>query len=381
MIIGELFDEFHSGKSIKNSDISSVGKYPVFGGNGVRGYTNTFNQDGSYVIIGRQGAYCGNVRYYTGKAFLTEHAIVGKTKKEYNHVAVAYLLSLLDLHKYQGQSAQPGLSVDTLSRIPITLPNSNIDGIGQILSALDAKTALNRRMNEELERMAKELYDYWFVKFDFPNEEGKPYKSSGGAMDFNTLLKRPIPSGWEIENLFNCVNVLYGYPFSTELFVEEPIGKPVVRIRDILSGTTSAFSIEDVDDKYKLEKSDVVIGMDGNFHMNIWHNNTDYLNQRCVRLRVKENSPLSAISIFYAVQPYIKHREQTITGSIVGHLSDADLKKIFLVVPNLPFDKVRPIFDSIAEQITNNRVEIEHLTALRDKLLPLLMNGQVKVAD
>ena len=154
---------------------------------------------------------------------------------------------------------------------------------------------------------------------------------------------------------------------------------PVVRIRDILDGTCSAYTSEAVNEKYQLQKHDVVIGMDGNFHMNIWHNNSAYLNQRCVRLRPLVNSSISAFQIFFSIQPYIKAKEKTIKGSTVGHLSDKDVKDLWVLQPDSNSFNPRSIFDNIATQIFNCKKEIETLTQQRNELLPLLMNGQVTV--
>ena len=225
--------------------------------------------------------------------------------------------------------------------------------------------------------MAKQLYDYWFVQFDFPNEEGKPYKSSGGAMVWNEKLKREIPQGWNAANIFDELSVQYGFPFSTELFTEEPTNIPVVRIRDILENSVSAYSTEETDDKYKLQKCDLLIGMDGNFHMNYWNDNVSYLNQRSVRLRAKSNSTVSIMQTKYDIAPYIKAKELRAKGSTVGHLSDKDLKELFVLVsPNTDF---RNKFDSILAEIIENRCEMVELTKQRDELLPLLMNGQASV--
>lgn len=228
--------------------------------------------------------------------------------------------------------------------------------------------------------MARQLYDYWFVQFDFPDENGKPYKSSGGKMVWNERLKRGIPEGWEIVNLFHGIDIQYGFPFSTELFSEEPTLVPIVRIRDILNGTTSAYSKEDADEKYRLSKGDVVVGMDGNFHMNIWSDDTAYLNQRCVRLRHIEGCPISTLQVLHEIAPYIKAKEQNAKGSTVGHLSDKDLKAIWIVKP-LTTTKFNPeiTFTKLSEKIVENRNEIVALTKQRDELLPLLMNGQVSV--
>ena len=232
-------------------------------------------------------------------------------------------------------------------------------------------------INDNLEAMAKQLYDYWFVQFDFPNEEGKPYKSSGGAMVWNEKLKREIPEGWKVANVFDELSVQYGFPFSTELFTVEPTNIPVVRIRDILENSVSAYSEEEVDEKYKLQKQDLLVGMDGNFHMNYWNDNVSYLNQRSVRLRAKSKSAVSIMQAKYDIAPYIKAKELRAKGSTVGHLSDKDLKELFVLVsPNVDF---RNKFNSILAEIIENRCEMIELTKQRDELLPLLMNGQASV--
>ena len=249
--------------------------------------------------------------------------------------------------------------------------------IGRLLASLDDKIHLNKRINDNLEAMAKQLYDYWFVQFDFPNEEGKPYKSSGGAMVWNEKLKREIPEEWNVANVFDELSVQHGFPFSTELFTEEPTNIPIVRIRDILENSVSAYSEEEVDEKYKLQKQDLVIGMDGNFHMNYWNDNVSYLNQRSVRLRAKSKSTVSIMQVKYDIEPYIKAKELRAKGSTVGHLSDKDLKELFVLVsPNADF---RNKFDSILAEIIENRYEMIALSKQRDELLPLLMNGQATV--
>ena len=232
-------------------------------------------------------------------------------------------------------------------------------------------------VNQNLEAMAKQLYDYWFVQFDFPNEEGKPYKSSGGKMVWNEKLKREIPDGWSVNSVFNELDVQYGFPFSTEAFTDKPTPVPVVRIRDILDNSVSAYSLEEADDKYLLHKQDLLIGMDGNFHMNYWSDNISYLNQRSVRLRAKDDSNVSIVQAKFDIQPYIKAKELNAKGSTVGHLSDRDMKELLvLVCPSL---EPKRRMNAILGMIIANRNEIQSLTKQRDELLPLLMNGQVEV--
>ena len=232
-------------------------------------------------------------------------------------------------------------------------------------------------LNDNLEKMAKQLYDYWFVQFDFPDENGRPYKSSGGEMVWNEKLKREIPNDWSVVNIFSELSVQYGFPFSTELFTEKVTNIPVVRIRDILDNSVSAYSTEEVDERYKLQKQDLLIGMDGNFHMNYWNDDVSYLNQRSVRLRAKENSTVSIMQAKYDITPYIKAKELQAKGSTVGHLSDKDLRELYVLV--CPNSNLKKMFDSILAQIIKNRCEIITLTKQRDELLPLLMNGQASL--
>ncbi|WP_176407338.1 restriction endonuclease subunit S [Fibrobacter sp. UWB4] len=251
--------------------------------------------------------------------------------------------------------------------------------IASVLSALDDKIALNKKMNQKLEAMAKRLYDYWFVQYDFPDKNDRPYKTTGGPMTYNQILKREIPEGWEVKSLFDCSDVLYGFPYATEPFDEENLDistKPysVIRIRDIKDNTISAKTTETVDDKYRTKVNDLLIGMDGYFHMSFWPRNDDYVNQRITRIRQKE---LSVMIIYHQIAPFIKFKEDQAKGSTVGHLSDKDMKQINILVPNNP--QLSEKFDSILNLITKNKQEISRLTKLRDKLLPLLMNGQVEV--
>ena len=156
----EVFSRFSSGKSISASKIHDKGKYPVFGGNGLRGYTDSFNFEGECAIIGRQGAYCGNVRYFSGKAYMTEHAIVACGKEKHNTRFLAYKLGLMGLGRYAGQSAQPGLSVETLLDVSIDLPEKEKqDQIANFLSKIDSKITNNTSICSDLESMAKLIYD------------------------------------------------------------------------------------------------------------------------------------------------------------------------------------------------------------------------------
>lgn len=276
-------------------------------------------------------------------------------------------------------AVQKALTMDKLSKIEIELPAlPDQQKIAAVLSSLDDKIALNNRINAKLEQMAKRLYDYWFVQFDFPNEDGKPYKSNGGKMVWNEELKREIPEGWEVKSVFDAADVIYGFPYATEPFDEnvQESNNPysIIRIRDILENSISAKTTELVDDKYKTKIGDLLIGMDGYFHMNFWSRDNDYVNQRIVRIRKKN---ISTLILYHQVLPFIKFKEEKAKGSTVGHLSDKDMKQIKVLIPNNKNLNVK--FDTILSMMMARRQENLKLTAMRDKLLPLLMNGQVVV--
>ena len=305
-----------------------------------------------------------------------ETKLCGKYLNAFMHSA--YIQKYFE-NSASGSGQRYTLSLETLESMPLLLPSlAEQKRIGKIFTSLDKKIELNHKINQNLEAMAKQLYDYWFVQFDFPNEEGKPYKSSGGKMVWNEKIKREIPIDWEILPLFDAVSVQYGFPFATEQFTEEETDVPVVRIRDILEGTTSAYSLEKADEKYHLNENDVLVGMDGNFHMNFWHDNIAYLNQRCVRLRAHSDSTISSIQILHSIKPYIKAKEQNAKGSTVGHLSDKDLKGLYLIKPlKTRVFNSRKTLDGLLALVIENKKQILSLTKQRDELLPLLMNGQV----
>ena len=324
---------------------------------------------------------------HAGAVICSNFCTAFRVKKGWNPLYVYYYLQFIynlgAFFNFEGKtSGIKNLQLDAaFAAIPIEDISESIqNNIVVILQGLEKKIAINRQINHNLEAMAKQLYDYWFVQFDYPDENGKLYKSSGGKMVWNEKLKREIPADWEVLPLFDAVSVQYGFPFATEQFTEEETNVPVVRIRDILAGTTSAYSLEKADEKYHLNENDVLVGMDGNFHMNFWHDNIAYLNQRCVRLRAHSDSTISSIQILHSIKPYIKAKEQNAKGSTVGHLSDKDLKGLYLIKPlkTRAFNP-RKTLDGLLALVIENKKQILSLTKQRDELLPLLMNGQVSV--
>ena len=371
--LGDVID-FKNGKSVKKSD----GIIPIYGGNGILGYTDKSNFSHT-IVVGRVGAYCGSIHVEDNSCWVSDNAIAGVPKEGQDLTYLYYVLKSLNLNSKQIGSSQPLITQSMLKDmvVDIEIDIEKQKKIANSISIIDQKIQINNQINQELEAMAKTLYDYWFVQFDFPDQNGKPYKSSGGKMVYHPELKREIPEGWGVEKLFDIADVQYGYPFSTDYFNGTGEGVPVIRIRDILGNDTTNYSTEEVEDKYKINVGDVLIGMDGNFHMNYWIKEDCYLNQRVVKVN---SDKLPNMVLKYQIEPFIKLREKSVSRTTVGHLSDKDLKAINVILPKEKY--LSPIFErfeNILKNIIINQQQNQELTQLRDWLLPMLMNGQVKV--
>ena len=165
-------------------------------------------------------------------------------------------------------TTRASLNNDMISLLTITVPTlEEQENIANILSCLDEKIELNNEMNKTLEEMAQCIFKRWFVDFEFPNENGEPYKSSGGEMVDSELGM--IPNGWEVVNYINTSDIQYGFAFKSKLFNDKE-GKPIIRIRDISNSYTPTYTTEEYNDLYIVTKNDILVGMDGEFKAHIW---------------------------------------------------------------------------------------------------------------
>lgn len=380
----EVFSRFSSGKSISASKIHDKGKYPVFGGNGLRGYTDSFNFEGECAIIGRQGAYCGNVRYFSGKAYMTEHAIVACGKEKHNTRFLAYKLGLMGLGRYAGQSAQPGLSVETLLDVSIDLPEKEKqDKIANFLSKIDSKITNNTSMCSDLESMAKLIYDYWFVQFDFPDENGRPYKSSGGKMVWNEKLKREIPEGWSCKKV-DDIAVLYQRSIIPE---DETYYKhfsiPAYDEKHLPSLEKGSF-IES--NKYQVLPNTILVSKLNPQFKRLWYIPKVAFDSICSTEFMPYQSKTGHSGFLFEVfnsdafSKFLIQCSSSSTGSR-KRMDPALSKEFLLAYPSE--EKIIEEFDKVATNILSKivtcREENQQLSSLRDFLLPMLMNGQVKV--
>lgn len=260
-----------------------------------------------------------------------------------------------------------GATVDRISLI--NFPNFEIslppletqEKIAGILSAYDDLIENNRKQIKLLEEAAQKLYKEWFVKLNFPGHE-------------NVKIVDGVPEGWKKEKLINLVDVQYGYAFDGSKFNSEGNGKPIIRIRNIPQGTTDDFTTEQTTDNYIVHNGDIVVGMDGEFHINTWNQNDAYLVQRACSFR-PHNENMKGY-ILQAIYAPIKFFENTVVGATVAHLGKKHIDTIEVLTCNEEF--YIPFQNMIRKRQTLLN-QIQLLQSARDKLLPKLMNGDFKL--
>lgn len=161
--LGEVAKEFKSGNSLKADEIGITGDYPVYGGNGLRGYTSTYNHDGEFALIGRQGALCGNMNYSVGKAYFTEHAVVVKADENNDTKFMYYMLDTMNLGQYSDQSAQPGLAVNKLVKLENLFPQKEEQQrIELYFSNVDHLITLHQRKCDQTKKLKKFMLQKMF---------------------------------------------------------------------------------------------------------------------------------------------------------------------------------------------------------------------------
>ena len=281
----------------------------------------------------------------------------------------------------EGTSGRRRVNENVLKSQKIKLPDLETQqSIAKVLSDLDAKIELNNQINQELEAMAKMLYDYWFVQFDFPNEEGKPYKSSGGKMVYNEELKREVPEGWEDKELSDIANITMGQSPSGSSYNDNGIGEI------FFQGSTDFGWRYPTIRQYTSEPNRMAIAGDILLSVRAPVGTLNIADNNCCigRGLAALNSKEGYDSYLYYVMEYFKQifDYRNSSGTTFGSINKDDLFSLKLVYPKrVILKKYNNIVSKYNQMILNNHKQNQQLAELRDWLLPMLMNGQVKVKD
>ncbi|QTR46908.1 restriction endonuclease subunit S [Thiothrix litoralis] len=280
----------------------------------------------------------------------------------------------------------PNLNTKILFNLPLRLPSKNHQiEIADILSAIDKKIEVNNRINAELEAMAKTLYDYWFVQFDFPDENGKPYKSSGGKMLYSKELKREIPAGWEVSNILKVAELFGGgTPSKNDLSFwngEIPFFTPTDTSQGVFQLDTEEHITEDglkSCSSLLFDKGTVFITARGSVGKLALTARKMAMNQSCYALKPKAGC--GGEFVYFLTQELIHHLKIKSSGSVFKSIVSNDIKFTQMCIPdNQAIQTYSEVIEPLFEKILNCSKENQRLVALRDWLLPMLMNGQVRV--
>ena len=312
-----------------------------------------------------------------------------------NMIDATYLYLLLtqsSVTEYLGNiadtavSAYPSINPSDISSLSFIFPDITIQRkIASIWTSYDQKIHLNSVINDNLEAMAKQLYDYWFVQFDFPNEEGKPYKSSGGAMVWNEKLKREIPSCFEVVNMGKLCDFRNGINYSKD---ETGNDYQIVNVRNI-SSSRILLDGEDFDvitvptskaGNYVLKPDDIIIarsGCPGSTRLLLSPANTLFCG---FIICCSPNDSSMRNYLVYCLKQLEGTNATTSGGSILQNVSQDTLKGLHVIVPEKQIiDKFNKTIELIFARMLNCLKESKALTKQRNELLPLLMNGQASI--
>ena len=364
-------------------DHLNKGDIPLYGSGGLMSHVDEALYSGEAILLPRKGTL-SNIMYVNESFWTVDTMYYAVVNDKLADAFYLYsYLSQLDLSNLDSGSTLPSMTKSAYESIVVKLPDLNIQkAVANILFNLRKKLEINNQINQELEAMAKTLYDYWFVQFDFPDQNGKPYKSSGGKMVYNQELKREIPEGWGVDSLWNIANFYNGLAMQKyRPDTNEDDYLPVIKIREMMNGFSKDTEKArlDIPSEAVVERGDLLFSWSATLEVIIWGKEKGALNQHIFKV-TSDTYPKSFI--YFELKSYLKVFKAIaeLRKTTMGHITQDHLKQAKIVVP--PIDliskldaKLQPIM--LKQQMLEN--QNQELTQLRDWLLPMLMNGQVKV--
>lgn len=323
-----------------------------------------------------------NVRINSGMIIIRCH-------EKYHALYLYYVLKSSFVKKQindiMSGSVQKQLPASIIKSLMLFAENEKKYNGVKIVQIIDSKIENNNKINAELESMAKTIYDYWFLQFEFPNEEGKPYKSSGGKMVWNEELKREIPDGWEVSYLSELCDFNNGINYDKDELGDKDYS--IINVRNITSSTLlldkSDFDIINLKssqaDKYLVEKDDILIARSGTpGAVRLLESDIENIIYCGFIIRCKPLNPVQRYYLAYSLKLLEGSNATKTGGSIMQNVSQDTLKQINICIPNDDvIEKYNKSISVILSKMQNVIEENRELTSLRDFLLPMLMNGQV----
>lgn len=360
-------------------DHLNKGDIPLYGSGGLMSHVNEALYSGEAILLPRKGSL-SNIMYVNESFWTVDTMYYAVVNDKLADAFYLYsYLSQLDLSNLDSGSTLPSMTKSAYESIVVKLPDLKIQkAVATVLFNIRKKLEINNQINQELEAMAKTLYDYWFVQFDFPDQNDKPYKSSGGKMVYHPELKREIPEGWGVEKLGDISQYVTEKVDSFELNIENYVGTDNM-IAD-MGGIQLTTSIPKSGTSTKFSVGDILISNIRPYFKKIWlSDRTGGCSADVLCIRTKKIIPKEFVYATLARDDFFNY---DVAGSKGSKMPRGDKKHImeFPIVFEFgiveQYSKiVRPIYEAVHENNNQN----QELTRLRDWLLPMLMNGQVKV--
>ena len=368
------------------------GDIPLYGSGGLMSHVNEALYSGEAILLPRKGTL-SNIMYVNESFWTVDTMYYAVVNDKLADAFYLYsYLSQLDLSNLDSGSTLPSMTKSAYESIVVKLPDLKIQkAVATILFNIRKKLEINNQINQELEAMAKTLYDYWFVQFDFPDQNGNPYKSSGGKMVYHPELKREIPEGWGVEKLENLGTIVGGSTPTKSIsdnFTKGGEGYSWITPNDLSNNKGNKF--------IKNGEIDVTVRGLKDAGLKLYPEGTVLMSSRApvgyLAISTKEITTNQGFKsfipdkkygknyIYYTLQNNLKVIEQHASGSTFKEISATVLKDITIIQPNLDIvKKFEEKVSSINSYIKVNEEQKQELTQVRDWLLPMLMNGQVKV--
>ena len=365
--LGEVTQKFKSGKSLKADKISESGAYPVYGGNGLRGYTSTYNHEGEFALIGRQGALCGNMNYFIGKAYFTEHAVAVEADENNNTRFMYYMLDTMNLGQYSDQSAQPGLAVNKLIKLENMFPKKEEQiKIENYFQSIDHLITLHQRKLEKLQLVKKSMLEKMFPKngSKIPEIRFEGFADDWEQRKLNDVAKFSKGNGYSKGDLIEAGTpiILYGRLYTkyettisdVDTFVVAKDGSVYSKGGEVIvpaSGETA----EDIARAATVDKPGILLGGD----LNVVMPNEEI------------NSAFLAISISNgSSQRELAKKAQ---GKSVVHIHNEEIRNLVVPFPTkAEQNKIVDYFANLDSLITLHQRKLEKMKSFKKSLLEKL---------
>jgi len=306
-----------------------------------------------------------------------------KADKLFLHYLLSTQLVRDQIEATASGTKQRNTSPDKIYDVTVWVPNIDQQRIiGRYLYSLEQKCNVNNKICSELETMAKILYDYWFVQFDFPDENGNPYRTSGGEMEWNEQLKREIPKGWKVGNLYSIADFINGLACQKFRPKDGERAIPVIKIKEMHDGITAETEqvSENIPSKHKISDGDILFSWSATLEVMYWYGGSGGLNQHIFKVNPKSYFPKEYVyeQLSSYIVNFVKMAEARKTT--MGHITTDHLEQS--KIPLSPESLIKQFKERIYPihlKIGQTKQENRELTKLRDWLLPMLMNGQARV--